>query len=562
MEKEIIIDNQLDEVARIALFIEELGMSLQLPAGITMSLNLAIEEAVTNIIRYGYPSNKESEIILRTSVAPGMLVTQIIDDGISFDPTAKETSDNVQSLDQQLTQGLGLFLIRRTMDKVEYHSTDNHNELILTKNIDMDFKPEATLKTNLCQIEEVTILTIEGRLDTANANTFNTVLQPLLDSKTPNIIVNCEGLSYISSSGLRSLITLQKSVMQHGGQLVLEAMKPEIRKIFDMTGCSGLLQYANSYCMKVIRIIACILLLSVFSLINVVHAQSVTLIPKWTAQAQFAGYYVAEKMGFYKEEGLDVHVKHPSHSENSFQYLKEGEPQAVITNLSQALMEYFAGKRIVNILQTSQENSLMLVSHSPLKGIPSLQHREIAVWNHITQELLDRIANKYQIEVEWIRFNSGINLFLSKAVDICMVGSYNEFPQLAECGMQIDSTHIMRFADYGYNLPEDGLYVTEEFYQKHPETIQKLVRACIRGWNWANEHPEETLDIVMEQVHHYNIGTNRYHQRKMLEEILRLQTDKTGQRPYRLSREGFDLAIDILLPPDISKKKVFVTKTL
>lgn len=307
--------------------------------------------------------------------------------------------------------------------------------------------------------------------------------------------------------------------------------------------------------MKVIRIIACILLLSVFSLINVVHAQSVTLIPKWTAQAQFAGYYVAEKMGFYKEEGLDVHVKHPSHSENSFQYLKKGEPQAVITNLSQALMEYFAGKRIVNILQTSQENSLMLVSHSPLKGIPSLQHREIAVWNHITQELLDRIANKYQIEVEWIRFNSGINLFLSKAVDICMMGSYNEFPQLAECGMQIDSTHIMRFADYGYNLPEDGLYVTEEFYQKHPETIQKLVRACIRGWNWANEHPEETLDIVMEQVHHYNIGTNRYHQRKMLEEILRLQTDKTGQRPYRLSREGFDLAIDILLPPDISKKK-------
>ena len=43
MEKEIIIDNQLDEVARIALFIEELGISLQLPASITMSLNLAIE---------------------------------------------------------------------------------------------------------------------------------------------------------------------------------------------------------------------------------------------------------------------------------------------------------------------------------------------------------------------------------------------------------------------------------------------------------------------------------------------------------------------------------------
>ena len=169
-----------------------------------------------------------------------MLTTRIIDDGISFDPTEKEATTSTQSLDQHLTQGLGLFLIRRTMDKVEYHSTNNHNELILTKNIDMNFEPEATLKTNICKIEEVTILTVEGRLDTANSNTFNTIIQPLLNMENPDIIVNCEALSFISSSGLRSMITLQKSVTQHNGQLVLEAMKPEIRKIFDMTGCSNL----------------------------------------------------------------------------------------------------------------------------------------------------------------------------------------------------------------------------------------------------------------------------------------------------------------------------------
>ena len=242
MEKEITIENQVEEIAIIAQFIEELGMSLHLPSGITMSLNLAIEEAISNIIHHGYPQNQKGEITLRTSVAPGLLIAQIIDDGISFDPTKSENeaSENALSLEQQLTQGLGLFLIRRTMDKVEYHSTDNQNELILTKNIEMDFKPEATLKTNLCKIEEVIILTVEGRLDTANTNEFNTLIQPLLSVQNPNIIINCEGLLYISSSGLRSLITLQKSVKQHSGQLVLEAMRPEIRKIFDMTGCSGL----------------------------------------------------------------------------------------------------------------------------------------------------------------------------------------------------------------------------------------------------------------------------------------------------------------------------------
>lgn len=126
------------------------------------------------------------------------------------------------------------------MDEVEYHSTDSQNELTLIKKIDMDFKPEASLKTNICKIEEVTILTIEGRLDTANSNGFNTVISPLLSIPAPNIIINCEGLLYISSSGLRSLITLQKSVRQHRGELVIEAMRPEIRKIFDMTGCSSL----------------------------------------------------------------------------------------------------------------------------------------------------------------------------------------------------------------------------------------------------------------------------------------------------------------------------------
>lgn len=241
MEKEIIINNQPDEITRIAQFIDELGMSLQLPSSITMSVNLAIEEAISNIIHHGYPANKEGEITLLTSVAPGILTARIIDNGISFDPTERNTdADNTISLDQQLTQGLGLFLIRRTMDKVEYHSTESQNELTLIKKIDMDFKPEASLKTNICKIEEVTILTIEGRLDTANSNDFNVVISPLLSMPTPNIIINVEGLLYISSSGLRSLITLQKCVRQHQGVLVIEAMRPEILKIFDMTGCSSL----------------------------------------------------------------------------------------------------------------------------------------------------------------------------------------------------------------------------------------------------------------------------------------------------------------------------------
>lgn len=283
---------------------------------------------------------------------------------------------------------------------------------------------------------------------------------------------------------------------------------------------------------------------------NHTKAQGITLTPKWTAQAQFAGYYVADKLGFYKEEGLDVRIQHPAISESSFSFIEEGRAPVVIMNLSYAFMERLAGAHVVNIMQTSQENSLMLISHSPLKGAESLRNKKIAVWNHLSQKLLDRLAAHYDLQqVGWIRFSSGVNIFRSGAVDPCLVGSYNEYLQLSEYGMNVDSIYSIHLADYGYNLPEDGLYVTDEFYNQYPEIAHKLAKASIRGWAWVNEHREEALDIVMEEVKKNNVGTNRYHQRKMLEELLRLQVDQqSGQRTYRLSREGFERAAKILAP--------------
>lgn len=289
-------------------------------------------------------------------------------------------------------------------------------------------------------------------------------------------------------------------------------------------------------------------LLLILLYVPTIQGQRITITPKWTAQAQFTGYYVADKMGFYKEEGLDVRIIHPAISESSFSVLQSGKSQVAVMNLSFALTARASGAKIINIMQTSQENSLMLVSRHPLNDIASLKQKDIAVWNHLSQNLLDRISARYQLNCKWIRFNSGVNLFLAGAIDICLVGSYNEYLQLAEYGLRPDDTYLLHFSDYGYDLPEDGLYVTDEFYQAHPDIIPKLVRASIRGWEWANEHKEKALDIVMDIVHENNIGTNRYHQRKMMEEILRLQVDKScNKRTYLLSPEDFESASDILL---------------
>lgn len=68
--------------------------------------------------------------------------------------------------------------------------------------------------------------------------------------------------------------------------------------------------------------------------------------------------------------------------------MEKGRAPVVIMNLSYAFMERLAGARVVNVMQTSQENSLMLISHSPLKGEESLRNQKIAVWNHLSQNYL------------------------------------------------------------------------------------------------------------------------------------------------------------------------------
>ena len=137
-------------------------------------------------------------------------------------------------------KGLGHFLIHRTMDEVNYRTTDTQNLLTLVKRLDIDFKPDALLDTNICRVDGIIVLDIKGRLDTANARDFSIAIQPLLQEDKPNIIVNCEQMSYISSSGLRCFLILQKSVQKNQGSLIIEAMRPEIKNIFEMTGCTSL----------------------------------------------------------------------------------------------------------------------------------------------------------------------------------------------------------------------------------------------------------------------------------------------------------------------------------
>jgi NitT/TauT family transport system substrate-binding protein len=117
--------------------------------------------------------------------------------------------------------------------------------------------------------------------------------------------------------------------------------------------------------------------------------------------------------------------------------------------------------------------------------------------------------------------------------------------------------NVYRFRDHGYNVQEDGVYMTREYYQKHREQARKFAEASRKGWEWAAEHPEEALDIVMQYVEKAHIATNRVMQRLMLKDILQLQVDRESKkREFRLRPDMVRLASQLMVEHQMLSREV------
>ena len=308
--------------------------------------------------------------------------------------------------------------------------------------------------------------------------------------------------------------------------------------------------------MRRLKLMATFLMLFLFRM-SVCSQTELVYTPTWTAQAQFAGFYVAEAMGYFKDAGLKVVIKHPTASNTNANRLKIGESHLVSLQLASALEMMDDGSQLVNVLQYFQQSGLMVISHQPLKGLNSLNGKRVGHFRTGASMFVVAIGRKAHLDIDWVPFISHANLYLSGAIDATLAMSYNEYFQLKAAGQRLKKEQIIYLRDIGYNVPEDGLYVTKDFFKNHREEVLKFAEATRRGWEWAAQHPKETLDLVMLYMRQNNVPSNVYAQRWMLEECLKLLTDpKTGKRTYRLDPQAFELTSRILYEGSIIKKPI------
>lgn len=97
------------------------------------------------------------------------------------------------------------------------------------------------MEVKINKTENKTYVTLNGRIDTTNADQFQHDIAPLMDCDQPDIDIDCTGMTYTSSQGLRAFLLLQKSVIAHNGNMVMRNMNPRVKEVFDITGFSNII---------------------------------------------------------------------------------------------------------------------------------------------------------------------------------------------------------------------------------------------------------------------------------------------------------------------------------
>ena len=137
-ELSLVLRNDLDELARISVSIDDFADGNDIPMKDRFEMQLCVEEIFTNIVSYGFTDGQQHEIEIHFRLDPGtgVLGISMVDAGIEFDPvhdSAKPSLDT--NLQNRQVGGLGLHLVRQYVDGLEYERRDGRNHLTLTKKL-------------------------------------------------------------------------------------------------------------------------------------------------------------------------------------------------------------------------------------------------------------------------------------------------------------------------------------------------------------------------------------------------------------------------------------------
>ncbi|NTV62001.1 MAG: anti-sigma factor antagonist [Oscillochloris sp.] len=221
----ITLTADLDALAKISAFITEAAEHCGLDERATWQVQLAVDEAATNVIQHAYDQEDPGDITLSWICESSRFVITLRDQGRQFDPESVPQPDINSSLEERQVGGLGLYLITRLMDEVrfDFHPLEG-NVLTMVKYLSTPPR------------DDMVMMPVTGRVDAVTAPQLNKAVHEQIAAGARFLLLDLSNVTFLSSSGLRALLLIRKELMTLGGELRLAGLQPQVHEVFALTG--------------------------------------------------------------------------------------------------------------------------------------------------------------------------------------------------------------------------------------------------------------------------------------------------------------------------------------
>lgn len=277
---------------------------------------------------------------------------------------------------------------------------------------------------------------------------------------------------------------------------------------------------------------------------------AVTLRLQWKLQAQFAGYYVALDKGYYRDAGLDVTIAEGG-------YGKDGIVTVIyeIEEFGTKWMADLIGENVdfVSLANIVKNNGLVLISKKK-KGIRKPEDfvgKKVSTWFIGNEYQLYSLLEKQDIALEDVeimaqKFN--MNQFYDDKIDVASAMVYNELEEVGQNGYPPEELNIIDFADYSLSFPGQCIFTSQSYYEKNPDICEKFTQASIKGWDYAIDHPEDAVEILLKHDKTGELdGDFQFTQMNHMIHLIERDNYPIGWH----RREDFETIIDVFMENDV-----------
>lgn len=134
--KELTIAAKIENIEAVTDFVNEQLEALDCPMKAQMQIDIAIDELFSNIAHYAYnPEIGQATVRVEVIEDPLAVTITFIDNGVPYDPLAKADPDTTLSAEEREIGGLGIYMVKKSMDDITYEYKDGQNILAIKKNL-------------------------------------------------------------------------------------------------------------------------------------------------------------------------------------------------------------------------------------------------------------------------------------------------------------------------------------------------------------------------------------------------------------------------------------------